>query len=135
MANMVATLSYEETGPINTIKVAWTSDDAAGTFTVDTKIISGALLVGITDPGATAPTDNYDVTIKDDEALDVLGNCYDDLVDRDTANSERVDLFLKAGAAQVGARPVVNSKLTIAGANCGNAKTGQVIIHWTPGPG
>ncbi len=132
MANMVATVTYEETGPINTIKVAWTSDDAAGTFTATTKIISGALLVGITDPGATAPTDNYDVTIKDDEGLDVLGNCDDDLVDRDTANSERVD-FIVATAA--GGRPVVNSKLTIAGAACGNAKTGQVIIHWTPGPG
>lgn len=134
MANMVATVTYEETGPINTIKVAWLSDDAAGTFTATTKIISGALLVGITDPGATAPTDDYDVTIKDDEGLDVLDNCYDDLVDRDTADSERVDFFL-TGAINVAARPVVNSKLTIAGAACGNAKLGQVIIHWTPGPG
>lgn len=134
MANMVATVTYKETGPIKTIEVAWTSDDTAGTFTVDTKIISGALLVGITDPGATAPTDNYDVTIKDDEGLDVLGNCYDDLMDRDTANSERVDFHLTS-TINVGARPVVNSKLTIAGAACGNAKTGQVIIHWTPGPG
>lgn len=132
MANMVATLSYEETGPINTIKVAWTSDDAAGTFTATTKLISGALLVGITDPGATAPTDDYDVTIKDDEGLDVLSNTDDNLMNRDTANSERVEFVV--GTA-TGARPVVNSKLTIAGAACGNAKTGQVIIHWTPGPG
>lgn len=132
MANMVATLSYEETGPIKTIKVAWTSDDSAGTFSATTKVISGALLVGITDPGATAPDDNYNVTIKDDEAIDVLGNCDDDLLLRDTANSERVD-FIVATAA--GGRPVVNSTLTIAGAACGNSKLGQVIIHWTPGPG
>jgi hypothetical protein len=132
MANMVATLTYEETQPIKTIKVAWTSDDAVGTFTCTTKHISGALLAGITDPGATAPTANYDVTIKDDEGADVLGNCDDDLVDRHTSTTERID-FVVATAA--GVRPVVNSKLTIAGANCGNAKTGQVIIHWAPGPG
>ena len=133
MAGMVATVTYDESDTINVINIVWLSDDAAGTWSATTKKISGSLLAGVTDPGATAPTDDYDITIKDAEGVDVLGNCHDDLVDRDTANSERVDFFLDDGAVGLGGRPVVSDILTIAGAACGNAKTGQLRVYWTPG--
>ena len=132
MANMVATVTYDETGPVNIIIVDWLSDDAAGTWTADTKKISGSLVKAITDPGATAPTDDYDITIKDAAAYNVLTHAHDDLVDRDTANVEEVYFFLSDGAAIHGNFPVVCDVLTIAGAACGNAKVGQLRVYWVP---
>jgi hypothetical protein len=131
---MVATVTYEDVDgdSVKVINVAWTSDDTAGTFTADTVKISGTLLHAVTDPGATAPTADYDITITDPEGANVLANCFDDLVDRHTSNTERVDFFLGATTTG-GGRPTVSDILTIAGTGCGNSKTGQVRIYWTPG--
>ncbi len=50
--------------------------------------MNGFLMKAVTDPGSTAPTDNYDITIKDksDGLADALNGT---LVDRDTANTEQ----------------------------------------------
>ena len=56
---------------VRVIKVAWTSDgsgDATGAVFID-----GELKRMTTDPGSTAPTSNYDVTLVDDAAYDILG--------------------------------------------------------------
>ena len=141
MAGSVFTITYDDgdmggvrgPGAVRKILVDWTSDDTAGTASGTTKKISGYLLAATTNPGATAPTANYDITITDDtHSANVLGNCYDDLADRHTSNTERVDFFL-TGAANVGARPAVCDKLDIAVANAGNSKVGQIVLYWTPG--
>jgi hypothetical protein len=38
-----------------------------------------------TNPGSTAPTDNYDITLTDSDGIDLMGG---ELANRDTANSE-----------------------------------------------
>lgn len=124
---MAMTFTYDEGGVIRKIIAAWTSDaggDASGT----TKKIVGELLRGVTDPSATAaPTDDYDIVITDEEGVDVLGNCDDDLVDRDTANTESVEFIV---ATATGARPVVADKLTFTVAAAGDAKAGQIIVYY-----
>jgi hypothetical protein len=120
---------------INKVIVDWTSDDSTGAVTGTTRKIVGYLIKGVTDPGATAPTDNYDITITDEEGVDVLAACEDGLLNRDTANSEQQYFLVLDTAATPLAQsihPVVCDKLTIAVANAGNSKVGQLILYYKP---
>src|SRR4051812_32795025 len=49
--------------------------------------IEGRLLHLVTNPGSTAPTDNYDMTLEDQNGHDVLEGVG---ANRDTANTEKV---------------------------------------------
>ena len=78
----------------------------------------------VTDPGSTAPSDNYDITIEDSDGVDVLGGAG---VNRDTANTERV-------MPLYGTTPhpcPINGALTvkIAG-NIVNAATGKIKLYF-----
>jgi len=46
---------------------------------------AGCISKVVTNPGSTAPTDNYDITLTDSDGVDVMGG---ELANRDTANSE-----------------------------------------------
>jgi hypothetical protein len=74
---------------IREIKLAWTADDSDGSVPTETiEHISGWIFYAVTNPGATAPTDNYDITITTAaDGQDIFGN---ELADRDTSNSEQV---------------------------------------------
>lgn len=136
MAGSAMTFAYDETGPINRIIVAWTSDDTTGAVSGTTKKISGSLVRVVTDPGATAPDDNYDIVLTDEESLNLLAGCADDLVDRDTATTEELYLFLlnyDATPLSMPVFPLVSDIITIAVTNAGNSKLGQIIIYWKPG--
>ena len=90
----------------------WVADDATGAIAskeTDKKVI-GWVFQGETNPGSPAPTDDYDVTIKNEAGVDVFGG---ELADRDTADSEQA--VPKIGAAY-GER-WVNTKLTFAATN------------------
>jgi hypothetical protein len=136
MAGATSTITYDDghdgkgsTGSIRKILIDWTSDDTTGAVTVTTRKISGELLKAVTDPGAAAPTADYDITITDEEGANVLANCHDDLADRHTSTTQTVDFFL-SGAANVGARPVVCDALSVAITNAGNSKQGQIAIYY-----
>lgn len=142
MANSSMTITYDDGNDrtanqcgIRRILVDWLSDDSDGTCTGTTGKIVGTLIKGVTDPGSAAPTDNYDVTITDEEGVDVLAACQSTLANRDTTNSEQA-YFLVLDAAGTplaqSVHPVVCDKLTISIANAGNAKTGQLILYYKP---
>lgn len=120
-------------GNIRKVIADWTSDDSDGTASGTTRKIVGRLIKAVTDPGSVAPTDDYDITITDPEGLDVLAVCQSGLSNRDTANSEQV-YFLVLDAAGTplaqSIHPVVCDPLTIAVANAGNSKTGQIILYY-----
>lgn len=109
-------LTEETSGSIKKLTAAWTSTAGGVASATGSKIFTGALLFMVTDPGATAPTDDYDVVINDDEGHDVLAGTG---ANRDTANTEYV-------TASMGA--VVNSTLRLRVTAAGNAKQGTVII-------
>jgi len=110
----------------------WTSDGSGNASGTSPKIV-GTIIKGVTDPGATAPTDDYDITITDAEGLDVLAVCQSGLSNRDTANSEQV-YFLVLDAAGTpltqSVHPVVCDQLTVTVANAGDTKSGQLILYY-----
>lgn len=63
-----------------------TADASDGSYPATaTRDINGFVYLVETDPGATAPTDNYDITLTNEAGIDIMNG---ELVDRDTANSE-----------------------------------------------
>lgn len=128
---MAMTFSYDRFGPIVKIIGAWTSD-GDGNASATTGKVSGWLVKGATNPGATAPTDDYDIAITDADGVNVLSACDDDLQDRDTANSEEVYFLVKDHAGTPLAQslhPVVNGVLTVAVSNAGASKEGVVTLY------
>jgi len=128
---MAVTFTYDEIGPIHKMIVAWTSDasgDAAGT----SKKITGEVIKGQTNPTDT-PTDDYDIVLTDEEAVNILGNSADDLVDRDTTNTEEVYFGITDGTNPLAAYPVVSDKITVTVSNAGNAKSGKLTVYYKPG--
>lgn len=108
-------------GSVRKVLWTWTSGTGAegGTVTsTTTAAFDGKVICLITDPGSTAPTDNYDITITDVDGIDVLLGAG---ANRDTANNEYV------ADASLGA--VASSKLTLNITNAGDAKEGVVVLY------
>lgn len=121
---------------IRKVIIDWTSDDTTGAVTGTTRKIVGTLIKGVTDPGAAAPTANYDIAITDEEGVNVLAACQSTLDNRHTANSEQVYFLVLDAAATPLAQsihPVVCDALTVAVSNAGNSKTGQLTLYYKPG--
>lgn len=90
---MAGTISqdHERRGDIGVITCTCTGDAADGSFpatTLDVKI-SGRLLALETNPSAVAPSANYDITLVDNEGLDVLHSCG---LNRHTSTTEKVPI-------------------------------------------
>lgn len=68
------TQSYTSIGHIRRVTLTCTGDAADGSFpaTALTTPIEGRLLKLVTNPGATAPTANYDIVLTDQHGSDVL---------------------------------------------------------------
>lgn len=121
MAAGTVTITEERIGTIKKIKFSWTSGDGGEDGTASgqtTEVYSGKILGLATDPGSPAPTDNYDITVTDEDGMDVLmgGGA-----NRDTANTEYV-LSASLGA-------VANDKLTINIAAAGTNKKGIAYLY------
>lgn len=88
----------------------------------------GRLMELITNPGTTAPTDNYDITLVDGEGIDRLQGVG---ANRDTANTESA-IPVYSGST---IHPVVSRAdtltLTFAG-NSANGAVGRVILYYGP---
>ncbi len=113
---------------ISTLTLVWTSDDATGAVSAATSAAVTAAIEGkfivmvVTDPSATAPTDDYDITITDANEVDVMGGA---LANRDTANTEQALPYVGVAYAP---RPITGT-LTLNVTNAGNSKIGTVIIY------
>lgn len=105
---------------IEKLSVAFTSD-ASGNATCEITDMYGYIMKMVTDPGGTAPTDDYDITLVDEYGADALIGAG---ANRDTANSETVHPT-QSGAA-ISAFVCGTHTLTIA--NAGDSKTGTVVL-------
>lgn len=73
-----------------------------------------------TDPGATAPTDNWDLTVENGDSVDILGG---NGLNRDTANTEH--------AAPASGFPMpFGDQLTVKVENAGAEKTLTVYLYF-----
>jgi len=131
VASAVGTVTQAWTYPTSKSKVltmTWTADAAAATVpdTVTSDNIDGYIIRVVTDPGATAPTDNYDITLTDANGVDVMGGT---LADRDTANTEQTFPVLDSGTGATGPAFVAGTLTLTITNNAVNAATGAVIIY------
>lgn len=107
----------------------WTAD-ADGSFTACAAVFpeagySALLYEIVTDPGGTAPTDNYDITLTDSLGNDVAGGA---LLNRDTANTERAVPLLSTGVEWPA---FFTGPLTLnISNNLVNSATGVVYVRW-----
>lgn len=112
------TLTEYNTGTVKCIKFEWTTA-ADGTCTQETtERYDGQVIFVCTDPGATAPTDNYDIALNDLNTVDVLAGA---AANRDTANTEYITAKENLGA-------VANSTLTMEITNAGDSKIGTLYV-------
>lgn len=122
MAAGTVTVNEETFGSVKKISFTWVSGTAAESGTASgttTHAYNGVIERLVTVPdGADAPTDNYDITITDEDDTDVLMGAG---ADRDTANTEQVL------ASSLGC--VANDKLTLNVTNAGDAKKGTVYLY------
>ena len=95
MAGTVVETISRKRGDVTIYSLAWTSS-AGGEADHDiSEDIDGEVILMVTDPGATAPTADYDIALNDEDGCDVLGG---EGGDRHTSTSEQV--FPKAGNNQ-----------------------------------
>ena len=121
MAAGSVVITEETYGTIKKIAFNWTSGDGAEDGTASgqtTKPYSGKILGLSTDPGSPAPTTLYDITVTDEDGMDVLmgGGA-----DRSATVTEHV-LSASLGA-------VANDKLQINVAAAGTNKKGIAYLY------
>lgn len=108
---------------------SWSTDgsgDASGT----TAKLVGTLVKATTNP-ADGPTDNYDITLTDEDGINILSSCDDDLADRDTTTSEEVYFLVKDHAGSPVAQsiqPVICGPLIVTVAAGGSSKSGVLNL-------
>jgi hypothetical protein len=123
-------VSYQKHTSVKVAVVTWESDgDGDATETV---ALDGQIIKVVTNPGVAAPTADYDITLVDDDGLDVAQGL---LADRHTSNSEEVYLFHEATLGGTGsdaaALPVYHSgAVTFTVANAGATKEGVAKIYY-----
>jgi len=130
------TPSILASGPYKVYQMAWISANPEDfTATATTQNIDGIVMLVEFIPSATvAPTDNYDITLRNDQGIDILGDsgaagseAYDGAgANKDTAVPSQSQPLLNGN---YGAVPVMG-KLTLDVFNCGAAKGGTVRIHY-----
>lgn len=128
MAADTATWQYLKGKNVSKVIVDWVSHSTAGTVSqVSDEPIYGEILRITTNPGATAPTNLYDVTILDEDSVDVaLGT----LANRATATTETVYPTVAGSAGNnTDVQMPVAGKLTLTISAAGNSKIGRVTIY------
>lgn len=101
--------------------ISWTSD-ASGDATIAISQMNGWLVKVVTDPGSTAPTDDYDLTLVDENSLDALASTG---LNRDTTNTEQVYNVMSGAVVPI----FLSGDHTFTIANAGNAKVGVAVLY------
>lgn len=122
MTAQAVTLTEETIGQVKKITWAWTATDAGAVVAAVTTLPYSGTVSAYTVPDTgTAPSADYDITVKDTAGVDVFNGL---LANRHTSNTEWV--------SDTSTGKVVNSTLTLAVANAGNAGKGQLIVFVSP---
>jgi hypothetical protein len=127
---MTGTLTYEDKKPtskgsIGKLKMSWTgtAGGAVGAIPVP---FNGRIERIVTNP-TDAPTANYDITLADEDGLDLAQGL---LANRHTTSSEEVTPYV--GDGTVTSSPVVYAGLiTPTVAASGTSKSGTITIYYT----
>lgn len=125
------TETHDDSRTVKCLILAWTCSAGGAVSAIPTvKKISGVLLRVTTIP-TDGPTDNYDVTLEDEDGIDVLQGFG---ANRDTTNAETItpliSTTLSGNPVAMGSPVALNSTLELIVANAGNAKSGTVRVYY-----
>ena len=110
--------------PCATITWSFTTDASGDVTEESASTINGQISRVVTNPDNTdTPTTLWDLTLKDEDGVDILGG---DGGDRDSADSKASEQVSPCPPC-----PAIRSKLTFTVANGGNAKKGVVVVYYT----
>ena len=115
-----ATITYSSTRAAKSVSWTWTSDGSGDVSGTDTNAISGRAFRWVTNPGSTAPSDNYDIVVNDSDAADVSAGV---LANRDTSNTEQA--YPAANTYHI-----FDGKLSLVVSNAGAAKEGVLTMYY-----
>ena len=99
----------------------WATGNTLTGITCPSASGSGYVVRAVTDPGALAPTDNYDIVVNDANSVDVMGGL---LENRDTANSEQI---VESAVGPLHTR--FNGAITPVFATAGTLKYGTLLLY------
>ncbi len=119
------TLTY--THNFYALTYSWTSDASGNADKESTWPIGGYICKVITNPGATAPTDNYDITLTNSDGVDVV---HGELANRDTSTSEEI-VPVPGDNVTVYGCSAVSGTITLNVSNAGDSKIGTVTVLFT----
>lgn len=110
---------------VRKVTVSFTADASDGSVPDTSLALNGFLIKAVTNPGSTAPTDNWDIALEDpdDSALDAAATL---LNNRDTATTEQVYPLISGAATPIFLAGTYG--LAISG-NSVNSATGVVILY------
>ena len=118
----------EKQRTIRKLAISWTADDATGSIPKLTiSNVGGYVIKVVTDPGATAPTDNYDIALEGDTDTTV-DHFAGALQNRDTANTECAYPAASGAATPVWLDPSLSYKVSLSG-NVVNSATGTITLY------
>jgi len=114
------TFIYDRQGPIQVVTATCTADSSDGSYpaTAIPVGISGLIRALATNPGATAPQANYDITLPDGDAIDILQGVG---ANRHTSNSERASVIYSGTAVHPEVSKSDTLTLTLTGNNVNSA--------------
>jgi hypothetical protein len=113
------TLEHSTLGNVRRITFTATADAADATFPATVlPAFQGRLIALHTNPGATAPQDNYDITLPDQDSIDRLQSVG---LNRHTTNSQQVPVVYSSTSLNPPVHQGDVLTLTIAGNNVNSA--------------
>lgn len=118
------TIEHTTLGSVKRLKITWVSTAGGAVEKTVNVAIDGELLNLVTDPGAAAPTANYDITIEDDGGIDILNA---NGMNRHTTTTENVTVDSDTAGRPVAVyTPSYVFKVAAAGAS----KGGVAILYY-----
>ena len=131
MAGTVTTTMINVSDRGKKISFAWTADAADGSVpstelsaSQEAAVKGWYLVLALTDPGAVAPTADYDIVLNDDFGIDVMGG---ELADRSSSSSEQA--VPKVGSV-FGSRLIDGGLSMVLTGNSVNSATGEVVFYF-----
>ena len=110
--------------PCATLTWSFTTDGSGDVTEQTSATINGQISRVVTNPDNTdTPTTLWDLTLTDEDSVDVLCDAGEDMDAADSGASEQI--------APCPPCPAINSKLTFTVANGGAAKKGVVVVYYT----
>jgi hypothetical protein len=115
MAGTVTVPTEEHNAPLQKIVFSWTSSAGGAADGTTSYGYSGLLERVLIVPGATTPSDQFDVVLLDDDSRDLLYGVGANCSNADTTVIEDAGI-------------IANDKITLGVTNAGNAKNGTVVV-------